>query len=200
MTRIPPQDGAACLLKTGQYLRVTDPEGQQVSDLVAFSEADPAEFLSSGRSLDYASRLFLSVGDTLYSNRSRIMLDIISDDVGRHDFTLTPCSKDTFRIIYGEDGTRGGCHENLARVLSPWGIAPDRIPVAFNCFMNVGVDGVSGEFRVLPPLSKAGQSIVFRARMDLIIGLTSCSAGQSNNFAFKPIDFDVFDEPVGART
>lgn len=197
--RIPPRSGAGFVIKARQYLRVTDPEGEQVSDLVAYSQEDTEEIISSGRSLDYAGRLFLTRGDSLYSNRSRIMLDIVADEVGRHDFTLTPCSKDTFRIIYGEKDPSGGCQENLEKALKPWGISPDRIPIAFNCFMHVSCDGETGEMRVLPPLSRAGQSILFRARMDLIIGLTSCSAGQSNNFAYKPIDYEVLSEEEGAR-
>lgn len=191
MHRIPPRSGAAFRLGAGEYLRVTDPEGEQVSDLVAFSADDTEEFLSSGRSLDYAGHMFLTSGDRLFSNRSQVMLEIVEDEVGRHDFTLTPCSKDTFRIIYGDKNPSGGCQENLERVLRPWGISPDRIPIAFNCFMNVAVNGDTGEIKVLPPLSKAGASIVFKAQMDLIIGLTSCSAGQSNNFTYKPIDYEV---------
>ncbi len=194
MTRIPPRDGSGFRLLAGQYLKVTDPEGEQVSDLVAFSAEDMEEYLSSGRSLDYAGGLFLTTGDKLYSNRSRVMLDIVSDEVGRHDFTLTPCSRDTFRIIYGEEDPMGGCQENLERVLAPWGVSPDRIPIAFNCFMNVAVHPGTGALSVLPPMSRAGQSIVFRARMDLVIGLTSCSAGQSNNFSCKPIDYDCLDQ------
>jgi uncharacterized protein YcgI (DUF1989 family) len=27
--------------------------------------------------------------------------------------------------------------------------------------------------------------------MDLIIGLAACSAGQSNNFAYKPIHYEI---------
>ncbi len=38
---------------------------------------------------------------------------------------------------------------------------------------------------------KAGDRIVFRAHTDLVIGLTACSALQSNNGSFKPIDWDV---------
>lgn len=194
MIRIPPRSGAGFALPAGHYLRVTDPEGEQVSDLVAFGADDREEFLSSGRSLDYAGHMVLTTGDRLYSNRSRVMLDIVADDVGRHDFTLTPCSKDTFRIIYGEENPSGGCQENLEQALSPWGITPDRIPIAFNCFMNVTVSGDTGEIKVLPPLSKPGDSIIFRAQIDLIIGLTSCSAGQSNNFTYKPIDYEVMSE------
>jgi uncharacterized protein len=197
MHRIPPKSGAAFLLRAGQYLRVIDPEGEQVSDMVAFAADDTREFLSSGRSLDYAGRLYLSVGDILYSNRSREMFDIVADDVGRHDFTLTPCSRDTFRIIYGDAAPSGGCQENLERVLAPWGIASDRVPIAFNCFMNVSVDSQSGAMKVLPPLSRPGDAILFRARMDLIVALTSCSAGQSNNFRYKPIDYELLSSRPG---
>jgi uncharacterized protein len=27
--------------------------------------------------------------------------------------------------------------------------------------------------------------------MDLVVGLTACSAEQSNNYAFKPIEFEI---------
>ena len=57
--------------------------------------------------------------------------------------------------------------------------------------MNVRVDGRTGELRVESPLSKAGDYIVFRAEQDLIIGLTACSAMQSNNYSFKPIHYVV---------
>ena len=35
--------------------------------------------------------------------------------------------------------------------------------------------------------------IVFEAEMDLVIGLTACSAGQSNNFRYQPIHYEVLD-------
>ncbi len=188
---IPPRSGAAFRLARGQVLTVIDPQGQQVSDLVAYNAIDTAEYMSSGRSIDYASRLFLTTGDILYSNRSAPMLTIVGDDVGRHDFTLTPCSKDTFRIIYGDEHPHHGCQGNLEQALAPYGINGDRIPIAFNVFMNVTVDGASGEIKVLPPLSKPGDATQFRAVMDLIVGLTACSAGQSNNFSYKPIHYRI---------
>lgn len=191
MNRIAPRTGVAFELSRGQLLKVTDPLGEQVSDLLAYNRADTREHISSGRSIDYASRMFLTKGDILYSNRSRPMLTIVEDEVGRHDFTLTPCSADTFRIIYGDEQPHHGCQGNLERALEPYGVAPDQIPIAFNVFMHVDIDGQTGEIRVLPPRSKAGQSVVFRAEMDLIIGMTACSAGQSNNFSYKPIDYEV---------
>ena len=188
---IPPRSGVAFTLNRGQRLTVIDPHGEQVADLLAFNRHDTAEVISSGRSLDYASKLFLSTGDAIYSNRSRILLRIAEDTVGRHDFLLTPCSADTFRIIYGDTHPHHGCFGNLAAALAPYGIVPDQIPTAFNVFMNVVVDGDTGALRVDPPRSKAGDHTVFEAVEDLVIGLTACSALQSNNYAFKPIHYEV---------
>ncbi len=188
---IAPRSGVAFTLDQGQRLAVIDPEGGQVADLLAFGRADVGEVLSAGRTIDYASRIYLTKGDPLYSNRSNVMLDIVEDEVGRHDFLLTPCSKEMFRILYGDTEPHRGCFGNLAAALEPHGVTPDKIPTAFNCFMNVPVDGDTGVVRVLPPLSQAGDRIVFEARMDLIVGLTACSAPLSNGGSFKPIAWEV---------
>lgn len=190
---IAPRTGAAFRLARGQRLRVIDPQGEQVSDLLAFNADDTGEVISSGRTLDYASKLFLTTGDPLYSNRSRIMLRILEDPVGRHDFLLTPCSKETFQIIYGDENPHRGCFGNLAEALAPYGIGPDQIPTAFNVFMNVRVDGEDGRLTVAAPLSRAGDHILFEAEQDLVVALTACSALQSNNYSFKPIHYTIED-------
>jgi uncharacterized protein YcgI (DUF1989 family) len=59
--------------------------------------------------------------------------------------------------------------------------------------MNVVVDGETGAISVKAPLSKAGDYIVLVAEMDLIVALTACSAPQSNNGSFKPIDYAIGD-------
>lgn len=191
VAEIPPRSGTAFGLKQGDVLTVIDPQGVQVADLLAFNAEDIDEVISSGRTLDYAETIRLTTGHMLYSNRSRPMLAIIDDDVGVHDFLLTPCSVDTFRHFYPGEPVHRGCFGNLAEALEPYGITPDRIPVAFNCFMNVAVDGQSGKLAVLPPVSRAGERIRFRAEMDLIIGLTACSALASNGGSFKPIHYAV---------
>ncbi|WP_022720627.1 DUF1989 domain-containing protein [Rhodopseudomonas sp. B29] len=188
---IPPRSGTAFRLTKGQSLTVIDPEGEQVSDLVVFNASDLGEVISSGRSLDYASKLYLTTGDPIYSNRSNVMLTIVEDTVGRHDFLLTPCSRDTFRIIYHDEDPHQGCFGNLEAALAPFGVGPDAIPIAFNCFMNVVIQPETGAFTVEAPLSRAGDYIKFQAEMDLIVGLTACSALQSNNYAFKPIEYRV---------
>ena len=190
MTRIPPRSGIAFKLLAGQSLKVVDPFGEQVADVIAFSTADKREVSSSGRTLDYAETVRLTTGNVIYSSRSRPMLTITEDSVGRHDFLLTPCSADTFRIIYGYDDERPSCQRNLELALAEYGIDTYQIGTTFNVFMNVEID-CAGRLRVLAPLSRAGDHVTFRAEMDLLVGITACSAEMSNNYKFKPIDFEV---------
>jgi uncharacterized protein len=188
--RIAPQSGTGFTLAAGDTLHVIDPMGEQVSDLVAFSRADAREWLSSGRTLDYNNTIYVTAGHILYSNRSAPMLTITEDTVGRHDLLYTPCSPETFSIIYKTTSHHPSCFDNLVRGLQPFGIEPDRIPTTFNIFMNVDVEQ-NGALTIHPPRSKAGDRIALRAEMDLIVGLTACSAEMSNNYRFKPIEFEI---------
>lgn len=185
-----PQTGVGFLLTRGQRLKIIDPQGEQVSDLTAFAQEEKREWLSSGRTIDYANTIYLTVGHVLYSNRSRPMFTIVEDTVGRHDFLLTPCSPDTFRLLYDDHDYHPSCHENLSKSLSDFGITPDMIPTTFNVFMNVAVLP-SGELRIDPPASRAGDYILLRAEMNLIVGVTACSAEKSNNYSFKPLDLEI---------
>jgi uncharacterized protein YcgI (DUF1989 family) len=188
-SRIEPQTGVGFRLERGQTLRITDLEGEQVSDLVAFS-ADGVEWLSSGRSIDYNSTITFTTGHALYSNRSNEMLTIVEDTVARHDFLYSPCSPEMFERLYGFDRDHPSCFGNLAAALAPFGIDPDRIPTTFNVFMNVELSP-GGRLDVRPPISRAGDHFAVRAEMDLIVALTACSAEQSNNWRFKPIGYAI---------
>lgn len=191
LKRIERQTGTAVVLPKGATLRLIDPFGEQVSDVYAVENGDPTHVLSSGRSLDYAERIWLTEGDILYSNRSVPMLRIGRDMVRRHDFLLTPCSQETFDLLYPDwEGYHPSCFENLCKALVPHGVTPDRIGTTFNAFMNVVVTP-EGKLDIRPPLSRPGDSLELHAEMDLVVGLTACSAEMSNNGTLKPIDFQV---------
>jgi uncharacterized protein YcgI (DUF1989 family) len=193
--RLAPQTGTGFVVRRGQLLKIIDPQGEQVSDLTSFAHDDPTEWLSSGRTIDYANTIYVTTGHTLYSNRSRPMWTIVEDTVGRHDFLLTPCSPETFTIIYKTTTHHPSCFQNLVEGLAPYGIAPDAIPTTLNVFMNVEILP-TGELRILPPRSRAGDFLSLRAEMDLIVGVTACSAELSNNGRFKPIDVEVYAAPA----
>ena len=193
LAEIPPRTGVAFRMRQGQTLRVVDPEGVQVSDLLAYNAADVRETISNGRTFDYEETISLTAGNRLWSNRSRPMLAIVEDTVGRHDFLLTPCSEATFRHFYPDRPVHRGCFGNLAEALARYAVEPDMIPCAFNLFMNVVV-AADGRLRVEPPVSRPGDYIRLRAEMDLVVGLTACSAYASNGGAFKPIHYEVEPE------
>ena len=190
LTVIEKQSGVAFRINAGQQLKVIAPLGEQVSDMVLFNAADKREKLSSGKTMDFEESLLISNGNSLWSNRSRKMMDIMEDTNGRNDFLLAPCSPETFNIMYKNPHYHPSCFENLHTNLAKYGIDPDEIPTAFNIFMNVQFSP-DGKLNVDPPQSKAGDYVLFKAKMDLIVGLTACSAEDSNNGSFKPIHFEL---------
>lgn len=190
MNVISPRTGVSFELKKGQKLKVTDLQGEQVSDFFCFLKDDPEDYLSSGRTLDYLSKIFVTEGDLLYSSKSRPMARVIEDKVGRHDFLLTPCSKETFEIIYNDKDPHHGCEGNLKKAFKQMGMDINAFPTTFNIFMNVLIND-KGELKVAPPTSKSGEYIVIEALEDLLVGLTACSALQSNNGSFKPIGYEI---------
>jgi uncharacterized protein YcgI (DUF1989 family) len=184
------QTGAAFLLNKGSLLKVIDPQGEQVSDMVLFNAADIREKISSGKTLDFENTILITKGHHLWSNRGRKIMEILEDTNGRNDFLLAPCSPDTFEILYNNPHYHPSCFENLHTNLAQFNIQPDDIPTAFNIFMNVQF-AADGQLSVDPPQSKAGDYVLFEAKIDLIVGLTACSAEQSNNYSFKPIEYEI---------
>jgi uncharacterized protein YcgI (DUF1989 family) len=57
--------------------------------------------------------------------------------------------------------------------------------------MNIEIDQ-EGEIKIKSPMSKAGDYIELRAEMDMIVGVTACSAGSCNNFEWTPIDVEIY--------
>ena len=191
-TRIAPQSGVAVVLAPGDRLTVLDPCGEQVSDLYLVAADDVAEVFSSGRTTDFGNSVYVSTGSNLWSNRSRVMADVVDDTVGVHDLTLTPCSQATFDLLYPEfdRAPHPSCFANLCHALSPFGVDPDRIGTTLNVFMDVWTDD-QGELHIDPPPTRPGDRFTIEARMPVVVGVTACSAEKSNNGHCTPIDWRV---------
>ena len=178
------------LLKAGSYLKIIDVEGGQVADLTAFKSGEVTEWLSNGRSFDYEETIFFSTDNTLYSNKSRPMLTIVEDSVGRHDFLYTPCSTEMYRLQYGIEGSPPNCLDNLRLALAAAGQEPPEIPTSFNVFMNVELSP-EGRLNVRPPLSKKGDHLTFRAEIDCVIAISACPSINCNGGTQKPVGYEI---------
>lgn len=192
---INPCSGVAFVLNNKDLLVVQDIQGEQVADLFCYAVNDKDEFLSSGKTIDYNGKIAFSTGDYLYSNKSNHMLKIIMDEVKMNDFLFAPCSYETFKILYGTQRDQAGCYEHLIRAFRPYKFPHEYLSTTFNIFMNVAITP-KGRTKIKPPLSKAGDNIVFQSQMDLIVGLTACSAPQSNNNSLKPIRFKILKKRI----
>jgi uncharacterized protein len=189
---VPAALAAGLRLTRGQHVRVIDPEGGQSGDLVAFSQ-DGRQRLSNGRTFDYGGKIYVSTGDVLWSDRSNPMLTIVTDEVGRHDLLYSACSPEMYLIQYGLRG-HPNCTDNLSSALRELGIEPDPLPTPLNLFVNVEVVA-DGRLEFRPPRSRAGDSIVLRAEMDLAIALSSCPASTCNGGAPpRPLAFEVLGD------
>ena len=193
MQTISKQSGVGFILKKGEYLKVSGPKGQQVSDMVLFNHNDRREKISSGKTLDFEESILISKDNFLWSNRSNKMMKIIEDTNGRNDFLLAPCSPETFKIMYKNEEYHPSCFENLYTNLAKFDIEPDDIPTDFNIFMNVQFEQ-NGKISVDPPFNSPNDYVLFEAKMDLIVGLTACSAEDSNGGSFKEIQYEIFKE------
>jgi uncharacterized protein len=190
---VPAGTGAGIRLQRGEQLRVIDPEGGQSGDLLAFSQ-DGQQRLSNGRTFDYGGKIYVSTGDALWSDRSEVMLTIVADAVGRHDFLYSACSPEMYRIQYQLAGDPPNCTDNLCSALRGLGVEPAPLPTPFNLFMNVEV-APDGRLVLAPPRSRAGDSIVLRAEMDVAIALTSCPGATCNGGApARPLAYEVLTD------
>jgi uncharacterized protein YcgI (DUF1989 family) len=187
---VAPMSARAVRLSPGDVLRVTDIEGRQVADLVAFNAHDTAEHLSQGFTRANNDKAGLLVGDQLFSNLNSPMLTVVKDTVGVHDLLFPPCSRYLYEHVFGVHG-KTGCREHLTDALEPFGIGFAQVTDPFNVFMNTAID--DGRMAIYEPHSRAGDHVDLRAEMDLVVAVSSCAADVNacNGDALTPIGLAV---------
>jgi len=166
---------ARCVARTlrrGQTLRITDLEGQQVADVIAFALPDLSDRLWPSTTIRLNGTVYLTSGHTLYSELSRPLLSIVEDTCGRHDILAGSCNAEIDKIRYGVDDHRG-CVENFVEAIAPWGLGRPDVPMSFNAFMNCPVEP-DGSWSIVEPASRAGDYITLRAVTDVLVAVSNC--------------------------
>ncbi len=176
-------------VKEGQLLQITDVQGKQVADMVAFNLHDVREYLSPSHTRAINNSLVLVQGMTLYSNRRNPMLVLVEDTVGRHDLLFPACDRRGYLDDYGLPD-HPNCRENFVRVLAEYGIGEDDLPDPVHWFMHVGIVA-KGHFEIREPLSERNDYVLLRALMDLVVAVSACPQDQNACNAFNPTDILV---------
>lgn len=159
-------------VKAGELFTVTDMDGGQIADLVAFNARDLSEKLSPSHTRLALHSIRFKVGDSLRTNLRRPMMEIVEDTVGTHDMLIPACDEQRYSVDYGIDNHRS-CVANFEEVLVPWRIERSGIPDPLNIFENASIDS-NGALVHLPVVSSAGDNITFRALMDLVCAVSAC--------------------------
>jgi hypothetical protein len=171
---IPACSGKRIDVRQGQTITVVDIDGGQVVDFFAEVTGKPEEFLSTGVTIDCNESLRLKVGNTIYTNLYRSMMEVVSDDVGEHDLLHPCCRPEMYDFFYHNGEGHPNCFDNINGALD------ERRPIItpVNLFMYTKVNA-DGSISVEAPKSKAGDRIVLRALMDITLGVAACSVSES---------------------
>lgn len=182
--RVEARSATVIALEEGDVLEVVDAEGKQVADLVAFSAADPTEWLSVTHTRSALARISLHVGDQLRSNRRRGLFRVIRDDVGVHDMLVAMCDPQRYSQDFGL-ADHASCRANLAAKFSDRGIEAWQIPDPLNVFQHSPVDS-TGHIGSEEPLSVPGSTLALEALADVVVGVSACPQDQNPCNGWRP--------------
>ncbi len=178
-------------LQRGQSLRITDLQGKQVADVIAFVLPELTDRLWPSTTIRLNGTVYFTVGHTLYSELSRPLMKIVEDTCGRHDMLAGSCNAEIDKVRYGVDGHRG-CVENFVETIAPWGLTRADVPMSFNVFMNCPV-GPDGGWSIVEPASRAGDYITLRAEADILVAISNCpqDLNPCNAGELKPLGISI---------
>jgi uncharacterized protein YcgI (DUF1989 family) len=206
---VPAGHGRAFEARAGDHVIVTDLEGAQVGDFVAFNAEDAAEMLDTARTRSgltptevevepgkvvayWRTSVYLRVGDEVSSNKRNAMLRVVADTVGVHDLLFAPCDARLYRDVYHHAGPHRNCLDNLTEALAPYGIEWWQVPAPINIFQNTPPQP-DGTLALRPSVSRPGDRIVFRALQNVFGALSSCPMDLSpvNEKRVTPLELSI---------
>ncbi len=186
--QIKPGQAYATEVKAGQYLQITDVQGKQVADFVAFTH-DRSEHLSTATTRSSGGSIMLQTGMKLLSNRRTPLFEIVEDTVGRHDMLCAACDPKRYADDFGLEG-HANCREALAGALAEHGVSDDQVPDPINWFMNVAIRQ-RGELEIREPLSERNDYVLLLALTDTLVAISACPQDQTATNGSKPTDILV---------
>jgi uncharacterized protein len=194
---LPAAGGISFEVAARERLRLTQPEGEQVADLISFNRDDTRELLSMHSSRAINGTWKLTAPHLLYSNRSREMWQIEDDLTGENYCGGGYCSEHLNIARYGEKGEKApNCQSNLEAAVRGYGM--DRwsfnIDACFNVFMTVAYDA-NGVWEIRPPKGKTGDYMTLRALMPQIVAISNCPIlfNACNNFRLKRLTLEILN-------
>ena len=182
-------------IEPGDSFKLTQPEGEQVADLISFNRDDVREMLSMHSSRAVNLNWKLTAPHILYSNRTREMWKIEEDRTGENYCGGGYCNEHLNVARYGEAGKGApNCQANLEMAIRGYGMdrSSFNVDACFNIFMTVAYDA-NGVWEIRPPKGQPGDYMIMRALMPQIVAVSNCPIlfNACNNFQLKPLILEI---------
>jgi uncharacterized protein len=171
---VPGSHARAVRIKAGETVQVVNTHGTQVVDFWALREDRPEIAMSMQHSRIRWRNLRPRVGDEMLDEERSVMLTMIEDtSPGVHDTVIAAC--DPFRYAQlGAAPDHRSCCTNFAEALAELSITRSSpVPAPLNLFMNIPWD-LDGNITFEPTVSAPGDSVSFRAEVDVIVIASAC--------------------------
>lgn len=190
--RVPAGAHWSGVLRRGQSLRITDPEGGANCALLFYNSEQPLERYNMADTLKAQHTAFLTAGCVCYSDMGRVLCSITADSCGWHDTICGLSTAESVRAKYGEaryqehrnDYHRNG-YDSLVNELGKYGLGRRDLVANVNLFSKVTVDE-AGNLIFHPGNSKPGDYVDLRFEMNTLVVLSTCQHPLDPEPAYHP--------------
>ncbi|MGZ4793658.1 MAG: DUF1989 domain-containing protein [Ilumatobacteraceae bacterium] len=171
---VPGSHGRAVRVKAGGSVRVVNTHGTQVVDFWAVRADRPEIAMSMQHSRIRWRNLRPRPGDEMLDEERATILTLLEDtSPGVHDTVIAACDPFRYAQLGAAPGHRSCC-VNFAEALAELSISrTSPVPAPLNLFMNIPWD-LEGNITFEPTVSAPGDSVLFRAEVDVIAIASAC--------------------------
>ncbi|MDA3959601.1 MAG: urea carboxylase-associated family protein [Planctomycetota bacterium] len=179
-------------LKRGYRLRLTDIDGGANLSLMLHNAEQPLERYNMPDTLKGQHTAHITTGCCLYSDMGRVLMSVVSDDLGWHD-TVTGCSNAA--SVVRKYGTKGyqehrndfhrNAYDNFLTELGKYGLGERDMTATLNLFSKVQTDE-AGALHFVAAHSPAGAGVTLRADMNVLVTATAVQHPMHPGAAYDP--------------
>ncbi len=171
---VPGSHARAVRVNAADTVRVVNTHGTQVVDFWALRADRPEIAMSMQHSRIRWRNLRPRPGDEMLDEDRATILTMIEDtSPGVHDTVIAACDPIRYAQLGAAPGHRSCC-TNFAEALAEMSIVRNSpVPAPLNLFMNIPWD-LDGNITFEPTVSAPGDSVVFRAEVDVVVVASAC--------------------------